>query len=76
MDSLMIDQIDPPSVPGTDLEKQVVKLCCFLQLHSQSVTNIKVSQVFVPWSNVSLTNIFVNWLTFNKGFDQDILVKS
>ncbi len=46
-----------------------------ITIHSQSVTNIQVGQEFVSWSNVSLTNIFVNWLTFNNGFDQDILVK-
>ncbi len=45
------------------------------QPHSQSVTNIQVGQEFVSWSNVSLTNIFVNWLTFNNGIDQDVLVK-
>ena len=28
-------------------------------VHSQSVTNIQVGQDFIPWSNVSLTNIFV-----------------
>ena len=39
------------------------------------MTNIQVCQEFVPWSNVSLTNIFVKWLSFNNGFDQDILVK-
>ncbi len=35
-------------------------------MHSQSVTNIQVGQEFVSWSNVGLTNIFVNWLTLTK----------
>ncbi len=46
-----------------------------IKVHSQPVTNIQVGQEFIPWSNGSLTNIFVEWLTFNNAFEQDILVK-
>ncbi len=72
--SFVFNCADPLSVEE-EMSCAVIGSVCFTLTICDQHTGWSRVSIFMSWSNVSLTNIFVKWLTFNNGFDQDILVK-